>query len=130
MIRQNLTPGSPYADVMVHGDGLTSLQYRVQQDGPTYQIESAVSHPRRVQLEREGDFVYFSVAGEDGKLRHAGGSFRIASPGALLRRARALGAQQHGPGDRRLLQRHDGRCRSSRTCPTPATRRRSKARSR
>jgi Tol biopolymer transport system component len=78
MIRQNLTPGSPYADVMIHGDGLTSLQYRVQQDGPTYQIQSAVSHPRRIQLEREGDFVYFSVAAEEGKLRHAGGSFRIA----------------------------------------------------
>jgi hypothetical protein len=78
MIRQNLTPGSPYADVMVHGDGLTSLQYRIRQDGPTFQIISAVTHPGRVQLEREGDFVYFSVAGEDGKLRHAGGSFRIA----------------------------------------------------
>ena len=25
MIRQNLTPGSPYADVMVHGDGLVAL---------------------------------------------------------------------------------------------------------
>src|SRR5437764_12966335 len=35
MIRQNLTPGSPYADVMIHGDGMTCLQYRVQQDGPT-----------------------------------------------------------------------------------------------
>ena len=78
MIRQNLTPGSPYADVMVHGDGLVSLQYRDAQDGPTRQIKSAVSHPRRVQLEREGDFVYFSVAGADGVLHHAGGSFRIA----------------------------------------------------
>ncbi len=78
MIRQNLTPGSPYADVMIHGDGMTCLQYRVQQDGPTFQIISATWHPRRVQLEREGDFVYFSVAGEDGKLHHAGGSFRIA----------------------------------------------------
>lgn len=78
MIRQNLTPGSPYADVMVHGDGLVSLQYRELQDGPTRQIVSAQSHARRVRLEREGDFVYFSVAGEDGVLRHAGGSFRIA----------------------------------------------------
>jgi hypothetical protein len=78
MIRQNLTPGSPYADVMVHGDGLVALQYREAQDGPTRQIVSAVSHARRVQLEREGDFVYFSVAGADGVLRHAGGSFRIA----------------------------------------------------
>src|SRR6266705_162285 len=32
MIRQNLTPGSPYADVMIHGDGMTCLQYRIQQD--------------------------------------------------------------------------------------------------
>jgi Tol biopolymer transport system component len=78
MIRQNLTPGSPYADVMVHGDGMVSLQYRDMQGGPTRQIVSAVSHPRRVRLEREGDFVYFSVAGADGELQHAGGSFRIA----------------------------------------------------
>jgi Tol biopolymer transport system component len=78
MIRQNLTPGSPYADVMVHGDGLVSLQYREAQDGPTRQIVSAMTHARRVRLEREGDFVYFSVAGGDGVLAHAGGSFRIA----------------------------------------------------
>ncbi|HEY6816039.1 MAG TPA: hypothetical protein VI168_10910, partial [Croceibacterium sp.] len=77
MIRQNLTPGSPYADVMVHGDGMVALQYREVQDGPTRQIVSAANHPRRVRLEREGDFVYFSVAGADGTLAHAGGSFRI-----------------------------------------------------
>ncbi len=28
IIRQNLDPGSPYADAAVHGDGLTSIQYR------------------------------------------------------------------------------------------------------
>src|SRR3954471_19923335 len=38
MIRQNLTPGSPYADVMLHGNGLVSLQWRDVQDGPTHQI--------------------------------------------------------------------------------------------
>ena len=78
MIRQDLTPGSPYADVMLHGDGLVALQYREVAGGPTRQIVSDVTHARRVRLEREGDFVYFSVAGEDGVLRHAGGSFRIA----------------------------------------------------
>lgn len=77
MIRQNTTAGSPYADVMVHGDGLVSLQYREVQGGPTRQIVSAENHVSRVRLEREGDFVYFSVAGEDGVLRHAGGSYRI-----------------------------------------------------
>jgi TolB protein len=78
MVRQNLTPGSPYADVMVHGDGLVSLQYREVQDGPTRQIVSAMTHARRVRLEREGNFVYFSVADDAGELAHAGGSLRIA----------------------------------------------------
>ena len=78
MIRQNLAPGSPYADVMVHGDGMVALQYRDVQGGPTRQIVSAVTHPRRVRLEREGDFVYFSVTGDNGEPEHAGGSFRIA----------------------------------------------------
>ena len=77
MIRQNLTPGSPYMDVMVHGNGLTSLQYRAVQDGPTYQIASNVTGPHRVQLEREGQYAYFSVSGPDGALHHAGGSFRL-----------------------------------------------------
>ena len=78
MIRQNASAGSPYADVMVHGDGLVSLQFREVQDGPTRQIVSAGTHAARVRLEREGDFVYFSTAGDDGVLRHAGGNFRIA----------------------------------------------------
>jgi TolB protein len=78
MIRQNLTPGSPYADVMVHGDGLVALQYREVQDGPTRQIVSDIKAARRVRLEREGDYVFFSVSGPDGRLHHAGGNYRIA----------------------------------------------------
>jgi Tol biopolymer transport system component len=81
MIRQNLTPGSPYIDVMVHGDGLTSLQYREVQDGPTYQISSNVSGPRRVRLEYEDGFAYMSVSGPDGALHHAGGNYRLALEG-------------------------------------------------
>ncbi|MBV9883889.1 MAG: PD40 domain-containing protein [Sphingomonadaceae bacterium] len=81
MIRQNLSPGSPYADVMVHGNGLVSLQWRDVQEGPTRQIEANVAAPRRVRLEREGDYVYFSVAGPDGQLHHAGGNYRIRIAG-------------------------------------------------
>jgi hypothetical protein len=81
MVRQNLTPGSPYADVMVHGDGLVALQYREVQDGPTFQIISNVTGAKRIRLEREGDYVFFSVAGSDGKLRHAGGNYRIKFDG-------------------------------------------------
>jgi Tol biopolymer transport system component len=78
MIRQNLSAGSPYADVMVHGDGLIALQYRELQDGPTRQIIAATRAPSaRVRLEREGDYVYFSLPGPDGRLAHAGGNYRI-----------------------------------------------------
>jgi hypothetical protein len=33
MIRQSLDPGAAYADVALHGDGLTSLQSRATADG-------------------------------------------------------------------------------------------------
>src|SRR6187455_1775382 len=57
MIRQNLSAGSPYADVMVHGDGSIALQYREAQDGPTRQIIAATqATSARVRLEREGDY--------------------------------------------------------------------------
>ncbi len=81
MIRQKLTPGSPYADLVVHGDGLVALQFRDVQDGPTHEIRSNVTAPKRLRLEREGDYVFFSVAGADGILRHAGGNYRIALKG-------------------------------------------------
>ncbi|SDD94994.1 WD40-like Beta Propeller Repeat [Pricia antarctica] len=36
MIRQSLEPGSAYDDAAVHGDGLTSIQYRDTTGGPSY----------------------------------------------------------------------------------------------
>jgi hypothetical protein len=77
IIRDSLEPDSAYADVVVHGDGLTSLQYREEKGGPTRQIEAALTHARRIKLERIGDYVYFSAAGADGALKHAGGSVRV-----------------------------------------------------
>lgn len=83
MARQNLSAGSPYVDVMVHGDGLTSLQYRDTQDGPTYQIqiENDGAAPRRVRLELEDGFAFVSVTGPDGELAHAGGNYKIPFEG-------------------------------------------------
>ena len=77
LIRQTLEPGSPYADAVLHGDGLTSLQYRETANGPTREIQSNISAPRRIRIEKEGDYVFMSVAPEGAVLRPAGGSFRI-----------------------------------------------------
>lgn len=78
MIRQNLTPGSPYAALFALGDGTLTLQYREVQGGPTRQIVPAEPHRGALRIEREGNFIFFSVQGADGALHHAGGSLRLA----------------------------------------------------
>ncbi|MBA3440895.1 MAG: TolB family protein [Pyrinomonadaceae bacterium] len=77
LIRQSLDPDSAYADAVVHGDGLTSLQYREVRGGPTREIQSGVAAPRRIRIEKEGDYVFMSVAREGEALHAAGGSFKI-----------------------------------------------------
>ena len=77
IVRQSLGPDSAYADAALHGDGLTSLQYREAKGAPTREIQSNVKAPRRLRLEKRGKYVSMSVAGEGETLRPAGGSFRL-----------------------------------------------------
>jgi Tol biopolymer transport system component len=77
VIRQSLDPDSAYADAALHGDGLTSLQYREVKGGPTREIQSNVKGPRRIQIEKRGDYVFMSIALEGEAPRSAGGSFRL-----------------------------------------------------
>jgi TolB protein len=62
MLRENKSGGSPHFSAVVHGDGLTALQYRDQSDGETMEMRSEVQHPDIVQLERRGDTLLMSVA--------------------------------------------------------------------
>ena len=64
MIRQSLAADSPYVDAVIHGDGLTSLQYRKVPGGPTEEIQSPLRGPAAIQLERHGDVFTLSVARE------------------------------------------------------------------
>ena len=81
MIRQDLAPDSPYADIVVHGNGHVALQYRETRGGDTYEIEALHSGLGRFQLERQGDYVFMSVADANGTPRHAGGGFRLKLEG-------------------------------------------------
>jgi TolB protein len=54
MIRQGLEPDAAYADVAVHGEGLTSLQYRAQAGAVTAETQSPLKAPTRVRIERRG----------------------------------------------------------------------------
>ena len=77
MFRRDFDADSAYVDVAVHGDGLTSLQYRATKGGLTHEIQSSVKAPKRVRLQKEGAYVFLSIADAAGPWRSAGGSFRI-----------------------------------------------------
>jgi hypothetical protein len=67
MIRQGLDPGAAYADVALHGDGLTSLQFRPKAGAETEEVKADVNAPRRIRIERRGNVftMYAGNAGED-----------------------------------------------------------------
>lgn len=77
LIRQGLEPDAAYADAALHGDGLTSLQYRETKGGPTREIQANVAGPRTLRLERRGEWVSMSVAKPGEALRPAGGAFKF-----------------------------------------------------
>ncbi|HEV7503258.1 MAG TPA: biopolymer transporter TolR, partial [Vicinamibacteria bacterium] len=62
MVRQTLDADSPYADAAVHGDGLTSLQFRRTKGAITEEMKAAISGADVVQLERKGHTYTFSSA--------------------------------------------------------------------
>lgn len=66
MLRQSLAPDSIYVDAVVHGDGLTSLQYRAETAGPTREIQCAQEAPTALRLEKRGDYIQLFTANEDG----------------------------------------------------------------
>jgi hypothetical protein len=83
MIRQSLDPESAYVDVARHAEGLTSLQYREKKGASTHEIESSLSGPATLRIEKRGDRFYMWVAPHaDEEPQFAGGSawVEIRSP--------------------------------------------------
>ncbi|HUP79296.1 MAG TPA: alpha/beta hydrolase-fold protein [Pirellula sp.] len=62
IIRKSLDTDSEYADSAVHGDGLTSLQFRRAQGGITEQVQSTVKSPNVIQLKRKGARISMAAA--------------------------------------------------------------------
>jgi Tol biopolymer transport system component len=77
MIRQELTPDSAYADVALHGDGLTSLQYRPTAGAQTLEVQSALKGPVRIRIERRGD-QFTMYAGKPGEQLTASAPVTVA----------------------------------------------------
>jgi TolB protein len=62
MARSTLESGSPHINAVVHGDGLTSLQFRRTAGGTTEEIKSTLTAADVIQLERIGNRFTMSVA--------------------------------------------------------------------
>jgi hypothetical protein len=62
MVRQSNEPNSAHFSAVVHGDGLTALQYRSTKGGEMEEKRSTVQGPDIIQLERKGNMYIMSVA--------------------------------------------------------------------
>jgi Tol biopolymer transport system component len=62
MIRPSQDADAPYVDAVVHGDGLTSLQYRRTRGAITEQTELPIKGADVIQLERKGGTYTLSAA--------------------------------------------------------------------
>src|SRR6185503_19181962 len=62
IVRATLDPDSPHAVAVVHGDGLTSLQFRKTKGAATEEMISKVRAADVLQLERRGNIYRMSAA--------------------------------------------------------------------
>jgi TolB protein len=62
MVRHSLEPNSPHINGVVHGDGLTALQFRKSPGGTTEEVRSEIVAPDVIQLERKGNTYILSTA--------------------------------------------------------------------
>jgi hypothetical protein len=74
IIRKDLETGAVYADAVVHGAGLTSLQWREKPDDVTRTISFPVDGPTRLRLERRRNVVTLYAGKEGGALVEMGGT--------------------------------------------------------
>ncbi|UCF37453.1 MAG: biopolymer transporter TolR, partial [Acidobacteriota bacterium] len=72
MVRESLETDAAYADAIIHGDGLISLQYRRVKGGPTEEIQTPLKAPVRLRLQRDGALFSLSVAPGGGDFQPVG----------------------------------------------------------
>ncbi|MFB3923099.1 MAG: TolB family protein [Terriglobia bacterium] len=72
VIRQSLEPDSAYVSAVVHGDGLTSMQFRKTKGDTTGEVRSSLNKPLTLRLDRRGNVFTLSAAKEGGGFETAG----------------------------------------------------------
>uniref|UniRef100_Q022J8 3-keto-disaccharide hydrolase domain-containing protein n=1 Tax=Solibacter usitatus (strain Ellin6076) TaxID=234267 RepID=Q022J8_SOLUE len=72
IIRKDLEPGGVYADAVVHGSGLTGLQWREKADDVTRTVHFPIEGPTRLRLERRRNVVTLFASKDGGPLVEMG----------------------------------------------------------
>jgi TolB protein len=78
VIRQSLDADAAYVDVALHGDGLTSLQFRSSRGAATHEVQANVSAPRRLRIEKRGNYILMYLAAAGDALHFSGAAVRLA----------------------------------------------------
>ena len=79
MIRQSLDADSAYVDVALHGDGLTSLQFREAKGAATHEVQANVAcAPAGSASRSEGKYVTLFLGRRGSEPRFSGAAVRIA----------------------------------------------------
>jgi TolB protein len=69
MVRASLDADAAYADAVVHGDGLVSLQFRRVKGGPTEEVQAPFRGAGLLRLERNGNVFAFSLSRDGSPFR-------------------------------------------------------------
>jgi hypothetical protein len=69
MVRSGLDPNAPHVSATVHGNGLTSLQFRENINGDMSEVKASIEGPDIIQLERHGDTFTMKAAKEGEALK-------------------------------------------------------------
>jgi len=72
MIRQSLAADAAYVDAVVHGDGLTAIQFRETAGEITRSVRFPVVAPARIKLERRGPLFTLWTGADGQPLQEAG----------------------------------------------------------
>ncbi len=83
MIRQNQDADAAYVDVAVHGDGLTSLQFRDAKGANTHEVQANVVAPVRAKLVRRGKYTLLYLAAKGEALKFSGCAVRVEFDGPV-----------------------------------------------
>jgi hypothetical protein len=77
IIRKGLEPGAVYGDAVVHGDGLTALQWREKADDVTRTVHFPIQGPAKLRLERRRNRLLI-FAGREGEPLHELGDTELS----------------------------------------------------